>query len=351
VGNPNRPNGGILERFHGLQIPVVGVTFNGATPTNSTDMATVDVSREYDGWSDFPTNPLNLLADINAVAGIYYLHGNYFNVGEPQLQGQYGDTTYYLIPTAVLPILMPLQQVPLIGPPLALTLDPVLRILVEAGYDRTINPGQPTPAQWLYFPNPISTAFNVAIAAPTGLDNGIGSFTGNRPFGTVVPGPYGVGGPPVNTGCAGTNCGDGPTPSAAPNLTPVSLAGANEVSSGEPGATPGGPDPTLGDNPSANTAAQTQNSTPGKHPSASKPTSNLSVFAPAERPAIPTIRRPVVSTTPGVRDLVPSPAGGSVPSADVGYGATPRNKPPAPGDSTSQTSSAAPSGAAGAVGQ
>ena len=92
AANPNRPNGGILERFAGLHIPIVGVTFNGATPTD-TGMTTVDVARQYDGWADFPTNPLNLLADLNAGLGIYYLHGNYSGLGQPELQGQFGDTT------------------------------------------------------------------------------------------------------------------------------------------------------------------------------------------------------------------------------------------------------------------
>ena len=41
IGNPNRPNGGILERFNlfnlNSTIPILGVTFDGATPTNSCD--------------------------------------------------------------------------------------------------------------------------------------------------------------------------------------------------------------------------------------------------------------------------------------------------------------------------
>src|SRR5262249_40103863 len=35
VANPNRPNGGILERFAGVYIPIIGVTFSGATPTDT----------------------------------------------------------------------------------------------------------------------------------------------------------------------------------------------------------------------------------------------------------------------------------------------------------------------------
>ena len=208
VANPNRPNGGILERFVGLYIPIIDVTFNGATPTDSPrdkPLTTVDVAGQYDPVSDFPTNPLNLLADLNALAGFIYVHPeeNYFDADTPLLQGQYQDTTYYLIPTPTLPLLMPLELIPVIGPPLAVTLDPPMRVLVETGYDRTINPGAPTPAKWLYFPCPVETAINLAVAIPTGWDNGIAYITGNpadRPFHTTPPGPYGVGGPPVDTG-------------------------------------------------------------------------------------------------------------------------------------------------------
>ncbi len=100
IGNPNRPNGGILERFEGLNIPILGVTFDGATPTN-TDFKTVDITRQYDGWSDFPNNPLNPFATANAIAGIHYLHGDYQSVGlgDALYQGSYGDTDYYMIPS------------------------------------------------------------------------------------------------------------------------------------------------------------------------------------------------------------------------------------------------------------
>ena len=80
IANPNRPNGGILERFKGVYVPVLGVTGSGATPTD-TQYQTVDISRQYDGWSDFPTNPLNVVADLNAGMGILYLHGGYGSVG------------------------------------------------------------------------------------------------------------------------------------------------------------------------------------------------------------------------------------------------------------------------------
>jgi hypothetical protein len=205
IANGNRPNGGFLARGpQGFTIPrplpFGGATFSGPTPTN-TQYPTVDIAQQYDGWADSPENPLDLLADVNADLGIQYLHPNYgnYSLSDPGIvnQGQYGDTTYYMNPTPILPVLMPLQQLPLFGSPLADTLDPQVRVLVEAGYDRTISPGQPTPWNLLYFRNPIALAVDSAVATPTGLDNGLQDILGIRPFGTQRPGPYGVGGPAV----------------------------------------------------------------------------------------------------------------------------------------------------------
>lgn len=206
VANPNRPNGGILDRFVGGYVPVLGVSFSGATPTDSDPSApltTVDIARQYDFVADFPTNPLNPLALVNSLFGYYLIHLRPYDLGALELQGQYQDSTYYLDPAETLPLLMPLAGIPLLGPLLAGVLDPALRVLVEAGFDRTINPGAPTPANIFYFPNPISTAVNLVVAVATGLDNGIAYLTSdpiNRPLGTPVAGPYGVGGPPVYAG-------------------------------------------------------------------------------------------------------------------------------------------------------
>jgi hypothetical protein len=141
-------------------------------------------------------NPLNPVADLNAIMGFYYLHGQYPNANPSTAiyQGQYGDTNYYLIPTYPLPLLMPLESIPVIGFPLADTLDPPLRVIVESAYDRSTSPGVPTPFNPLYFPNPVTFGTNLLVAIPTGLDNGISDFTGTRPLGTTRPGPYGVGG-------------------------------------------------------------------------------------------------------------------------------------------------------------
>ena len=97
---------------------------------------------------------------------------------------------------------------------MAKALDAPLRVLVEAGYNRTINPGAPTPAQWLYVPNPLKTLADFAVAIPTGWDDAIAYATGdpsNRPFHTAPQGVYGVGGPPVDAGSVDPY---GPTPPA-----------------------------------------------------------------------------------------------------------------------------------------
>jgi PE-PPE domain len=205
IANGNRPNGGFLARGpQGFTIPLPfnrgGATFSGPTPTD-TQYPTVDIAMQYDGWSDDPVNPFNLLAVMNANMGVEQLHPYYgdHSLTEPGIvnQGQYGDTTYYLVPTPILPLLMPLDQIPVIGHPLADALDAPLRVIVEAGYNRTISPGQPTPWDPLYFPNPISFVVNLAVSIPTGLDNGLEDIIGSRLFGTQRPGPYGVGGPSV----------------------------------------------------------------------------------------------------------------------------------------------------------
>ncbi|MDT5101617.1 MAG: hypothetical protein QOC76_5354 [Mycobacterium sp.] len=203
IGNPNRPNGGILERFEGVKVPIAGITFDGATPTD-TNFKTVDVTRQYDGWSDFPNNPLNPFATANAIAGIQYLHGDYQSVGlgDALYQGAYGDTDYYMIPSRRLPLLMPLADAG-VPSPVVTMLDAPTRVLVEAGYDRTISPGAPTQASILYFPNPVQTGMNFIIAIPTGMDDGAQEAANIRPFGTPPidqRSPYGVGGPPVNAG-------------------------------------------------------------------------------------------------------------------------------------------------------
>ena len=292
VGNPNRPNGGILERFNGTQIPILGVTFDGATPTN-TNFKTVDVTRQYDGWADFPNNPLNPLADLNAAMGIYYVHGNYGDVGlsNALYQGQYGDTKYYMIPAGRLPLLTPLAQAGVPDPALAVV-DAPLRVLVETGYDRTISPGAPTPAMLLYFPNPVQTGVNFIIAIPTGLDDGAQEAINVRPFGTTPAGPYGVGGPPVNAGTFDST--GSPTVASSPTT-----AGPNTNVLADKAPAPGAasaPEPAVGPE-RVQSAAQVANTPPIPTGTPAKPLTGNAAQLPAAAQPGPSAQPPAGAPT------------------------------------------------------
>jgi hypothetical protein len=216
VSNPMRPNGGILERFFGFpSIPFFGISFYGPTPTNSavtndggtpndpTDdtfaYPTIDVAQQYDALGgDFPDRPLNLLADINSFAAYALLHGNVVNqpIKGALFQGSYGDTTYYMFPTPLLPILMPLQRIGLPNPILD-AVDALLRPVIEDSYVRGVNPGVPVPMSILPIGNPIGLAVNLVLSIPVAIDNALEDLGIGRVLGTTRPGPFGVGGPPL----------------------------------------------------------------------------------------------------------------------------------------------------------
>jgi hypothetical protein len=301
VANPNRPNGGILERGVALgTVPILGVTFSGATPTTTAGatagaITTYDIARQYDGVADAPTNPLNVVADANAIMGFALLHSQYPNVNlnDPNAplvdQGTYGDTQYYLIPTTTLPLLMPVAMVPVVGPVVATTLDPALRVIVESGYDRTISPGQPTPFNLLYFPNPANFGANLLVAVPTGLDNGLAEAGVGRALGTTpVTNPYGVGGPDPRTG-------------AQPNTVAATSTPTVPQAVGDP--TPNDPTP--------NDATPTVTS-PGLTdplPVSTKASAPNSLVPLATKPQLPIIRGPIVngsSSLPGANNIASS---------------------------------------------
>ena len=144
LGDPNNPNGGLLERFDlpagsSPSFPSLGETFSGATPV--TDYPTDIYTAEYDMVGDFPRYPINLLSDANALLGFFFVHTQYpnlTNVGDavevPTSAGYDGDTTYFMIPTDDLPLLDPLRSVPVVGPVLSDLFQPDLKVLVNLGY-------------------------------------------------------------------------------------------------------------------------------------------------------------------------------------------------------------------------
>lgn len=188
LGDPANPNGGLLARFPGLNLPSLGVTMGTATPSNlyPTNIYTL----EYDGFADFPQYPINVLADLNALFGIVYVHPTYQYLSSPGdgylLQGSaaLGNTNsmtnYYVIPTRNLPLLEPLRLIPFLGNPLADLIQPDLRALINWGYGdpnygfSTSPADVPTPFGFL---PPLSATAALGPALVNGTQQGIQAFT------------------------------------------------------------------------------------------------------------------------------------------------------------------------------
>ena len=176
IGNASRPNGGLFTRPSFLgHIPILDVTFGPGTPTNTgtptRPVNTTDVGFQYDGVTDFPKYPANLLATANALAGFWYVHGKMLTPkgsDDPSATpigytpdevraaveaatancsvGTYcqvsGDTRYVTLPAKILPLMLPLLDLGkatgttgLVTPFVDLV-SPVARVLIETGYDR-----------------------------------------------------------------------------------------------------------------------------------------------------------------------------------------------------------------------
>ncbi|MBS9533720.1 PE-PPE domain-containing protein [Mycobacterium sp. M1] len=205
VGDPSNPDGGLLERFAGLSLPSLGITFSGATPADSIYDTTI-YTQEYDGFADFPKYTLNFLADLNAFLGIEYIHPTYRDLTADQVnnaiqldptEGYDGHTTYYMIPLSdtdsqILPLLRPFENIPGIGKPLTDLLNPVLTQIVNLGYDNPDNNGwdvgQPNVAtQFGLFPSSEQLMTALHNMGPA-LQQGFAAFTNDleHPVTTAV---------------------------------------------------------------------------------------------------------------------------------------------------------------------
>ncbi|BBZ18548.1 PE-PPE domain-containing protein [Mycolicibacterium gadium] len=218
IGNPNRPNGGLLSRLGFLgTIPIIDVTTGEPTPTD-TEFETEDWAIRWEGIADFPQYLFNPLAVVNSLLGFYYDHGTYLAInggsdpGEtpagytveeweaitsnPELYPDivdiqvYGDTTYYTITPKYLPIVRPLHAIPIVGKPIADLIEPALRVIIEeTGYNRDIPFGQPTELQLIPIFNPITLGVKLVPAIFLGLNNFLANFglATEIPLSPVVP--------------------------------------------------------------------------------------------------------------------------------------------------------------------
>ncbi|MGA8328271.1 MAG: PE-PPE domain-containing protein [Mycobacterium sp.] len=201
-GSGNRPDGGIYERLDGLYIPGLEVDANGAEPTDL-GIPTIDVADQYDGLADVPQYPANLIADLNDLLGIIYVHTSYgagaipglfpdsaplsgpfadeYVLGSTEIVKQAsGDATFYLVPTQTLPLLDPLLDV---GVPQSVLniVQPALQVIVEAGYDRSIPFADPTPFELIPSIDPVTFTLELDNGIVQGLDNAMELFGAELP--------------------------------------------------------------------------------------------------------------------------------------------------------------------------
>jgi len=138
------PEAGVAEYFkEGTFIPILNYTITRIRPS---EYPTTIVIGEYDGWSDPPDRPWNLVSAANALAGIAYVHGPpSFTADVSGLTPTTdGNVKTYLVPTENLPLTQVFRDV---GVPDALVdkTDQVLRPVIDAGYVRHDQPGDTRP--------------------------------------------------------------------------------------------------------------------------------------------------------------------------------------------------------------
>jgi hypothetical protein len=81
LGDPTNSDGGILAKLPPMHIPVLDFTIT-PPPVDTPQYPTTEIVREFDGFADWPDHPFNALADLNALAGIVYLHPDYGGRGQ-----------------------------------------------------------------------------------------------------------------------------------------------------------------------------------------------------------------------------------------------------------------------------
>ena len=179
---------------------------DGAEPTDA-GIPTIDIANQYDFVSDYPQFPINPVADLNAVFGLIYAHAAYGDGPLPEeipavwppsepLSGPFadeyvlgsteivkqvdGDTTFYFVPTTDLPLLDPLRSLGVPEPVLNI-FQPALQVIVEAGYDRSIPFGDPTPAELIPTIDPATFTLEFANGVVQGANNAFELFGAQLP--------------------------------------------------------------------------------------------------------------------------------------------------------------------------
>ncbi len=262
-GNPQRARNGLGPAFNGKDT---------ATPTD-TKYKVIDICREYDSECDWPDDPSNLLAVLNASSGFLTVHMDYskVDVNSPSnLTQTVGNTTYVLVPTDHLPLLEPLRRFGFNA--LADRLDTQLKPIIDAGYDRsgyaplgsgTVN-GFPTTSSGSASKTSASPAPSAGVAKQQTLKQQASTPTGVA--GLVSPGQRSVTVPAESaTGNTSPKSADSPSGTDAPTVSnavagqstssTVATSSATPSTSDSPGSDPSAPTSSTPDAGTAGSSA------------------------------------------------------------------------------------------------
>ncbi|MGV0715784.1 PE-PPE domain-containing protein [Mycolicibacterium sp. XJ662] len=211
IGNAYNPDGGLFTRLGFLPtIPFIDVTFGPSMPTDI-GIETTSVGFEYDPVMYAPLYWLNPFAMLNALAAFELVHGYYLTPdgNAPTDSIAYGYTEeelaaildepcpgphcrvdgdgnrYFMIPAKSLPLTdLVMQIVP--GPfkpfvrPIVDLVTPVLKVLVDLGYNWSGDPGQTrwlSPLPFNPFQNWFAVGQDLVEAVGEGIQNAFGGGT------------------------------------------------------------------------------------------------------------------------------------------------------------------------------
>ena len=147
AGDPNNPDGGLLERFTGFYIPIPECAVQRRDPAEFS-LPDHIYTIQYDGIADAPQYPLNVVSDLNAFLGYFIVHSNYPIPDAPRLptpciwrrRPATPAHPVLQVMTQNLPLIQFIRDIPYAGPPIADIFQPDLRVLVDLGYG-DIGPG------------------------------------------------------------------------------------------------------------------------------------------------------------------------------------------------------------------
>ncbi|MDA4109413.1 PE-PPE domain-containing protein [Mycolicibacterium holsaticum] len=211
IGNAYNPDGGLFTRLGFLPtIPFLDITFGPSMPTNL-GIPITSVGFEYDPVMYAPLYWLNPFAMLNALAAFELVHGYYLSPtgSSPDSSIAYGYTEeelaqilqgpcpgpncrvdaegnrYFMIPAKSLPLTdLVMQIVP--GPlrpfvrPVVDLVTPVLKVLVDLGYNWSGDPGQTrwlSPLPFNPFQNWFAVGQDLVEAVGEGIQNAFGGGT------------------------------------------------------------------------------------------------------------------------------------------------------------------------------